>query len=84
MKSKFFTNESNNTLYSKFQGVFDNNPSINCFDAVVGYLRASGYFKTRDLLENIEKIRILVGINVDKYLAEAQAKVKFILLIMIR
>ena len=74
MKSKFFTNESNNTLYSKFQGVFDNNPSINCFDAVVGYLRASGYFKTRDLLENIEKIRILVGINVDKYLAEAQAK----------
>lgn len=74
MKSKFFTNEQENTLFNKLQGVFDNNSSINCFDAVVGYLRASGYFKTRDLLENIEKIRILVGINVDKYLAEAQAK----------
>jgi superfamily II DNA/RNA helicase len=74
MESKFFTNEQNNTLFNKFQGVFDNNPSINCFDAVVGYLRASGYFKTRKLLENIKNIRILVGINVDKYLAEAQAK----------
>ncbi|HPL05487.1 MAG TPA: helicase-related protein [Bacteroidales bacterium] len=74
MKSKFFTNERDNTLFNKFQGVFDNNPSINCFDAVVGYLRASGYFKTRDLLKSIEKIRILVGINVDKYLAEAQAR----------
>lgn len=74
MSSKFFTNEQDNTLFNKFKGVFDNNPSINCFDAVVGYLRASGYFKTRELLENIGKIRILVGINVDKYLAEAQTK----------
>ncbi|MGI6369963.1 MAG: SNF2/RAD54 family helicase [Ignavibacteria bacterium] len=74
MSTKFFTNEQDNTLFNKFQGVFNNNPSINCFDAVVGYLRASGYFKTRELLNNIKKIRILVGINVDKYLAEAQAR----------
>ncbi|MDR0742731.1 MAG: hypothetical protein LBF05_00015 [Tannerella sp.] len=47
---------------------------INCFDAVVGYLRASGYFQIRPFLEKIEKIRILVGINTDKFLAEAQQK----------
>jgi len=74
MSTKFFTNDNDNTLFNKFKGVFENNPTINCFDAVVGYLRASGYFKVRPLLENIEKTRILVGINVDKYIAEAQAK----------
>jgi phosphatidylserine/phosphatidylglycerophosphate/cardiolipin synthase-like enzyme len=74
MNSRFFTNDHENTLYNKFQGVFDNNPSINCFDAMVGYLRASGYFKIRGLLNNVEKTRILVGINVDKYIAEANAK----------
>jgi hypothetical protein len=33
---------------------------------LVGYFRSSGYFKLRPLLENIDKIRILVGIDVDK------------------
>lgn len=74
MSTKFFTNNKENTLFNKFQGVFENNPSINCFDAVVGYLRASGYFKIRPLLNKIEKTRILVGINVDKFLTEAQTK----------
>lgn len=47
---------------------------INCFDAVVGYLRASSCFQIRFFLEKIDKIRILVGINTDKFLAEAQQK----------
>ena len=74
MSTKFFTNKESNTLINKFEGVLANNGTINCFDAVVGYLRASGYFQIREFLEKIDKIRILVGINTDKFIAEAQQK----------
>ena len=74
MSTKFFTNVEENTLIKKFENIFENNISINCFDAVVGYLRASGYFQIRKFLENMECIRILVGINADKFIAEAQKK----------
>jgi len=47
---------------------------INCFDAVVGYLRASGYFQIREFLGKIDNIRILVGINTDKFIAEAHVR----------
>ena len=40
-------------------------PNIHHFDALVGYFRATGYFKLRPYLSNIAEIRILVGINVD-------------------
>jgi superfamily II DNA/RNA helicase len=72
MSSKFFTNEAENTLVSKFEGVLNNNQSINCFDAIVGYLRSSGYFEIQPFLNRMSKIRILVGIDVDKYIADAQ------------
>src|SRR5690554_1837786 len=65
MSTKFFTNKSNNSLLKKFEGVFKNLPNIHNFDALVGYFRATGYFKLRPYLENIPEIRILVGINVD-------------------
>ena len=65
MSTKFFTNKSNNSLLKKFEGVFKNLPNIHHFDALVGYFRATGYFKLRPYLENIPEIRILVGINVD-------------------
>jgi superfamily II DNA/RNA helicase len=71
MPSKFFTNSDENTLIKKFEGIFTHNPSVKCFDALVGYFRASGYFKIRPFLENIPCIRILVGINVDKLIADA-------------
>ena len=74
MATKFFTNEGENTLLNKFKGVFENNTDIACFDALVGYFRASGYFKIRPYLDGVPKIRILVGINVDKLLAKYQAK----------
>lgn len=38
---------------------------------MVGFLRASGYFSLRPFLDNINKARVLIGINVDKYIAEA-------------
>ena len=66
MNSKFFTNQDENTLFNKFSGIFQHNKNINNFDALVGYFRSSGYFKIRPLLDNIDNIRILVGIDVDK------------------
>lgn len=65
MTTKFFTNQGDNTLYKKFEGIFKYT-KVNDFDALVGYLRASGYFKIRRFLKKVPKIRILVGINVDK------------------
>jgi superfamily II DNA/RNA helicase len=74
MSSKFFTNQVENTLINKFEGVIINNRDINCFDAVVGYLRASGYFEIQPFLSKMSRIRILVGINTDRFIADAQTK----------
>jgi len=74
MATKFFTNREQNTLFNKFKGIFDNNKDIEYFDALVGYFRASGYFKIRPLLDDVPHIRILVGINVDEMLAKYQSK----------
>jgi superfamily II DNA or RNA helicase len=70
MSTRFFTNHGDQTLLKKFQGIFDNNPDIQWFDALVGYLRASGYFAIRPHLEKVPHIRILVGINVDAIMAD--------------
>ena len=72
MSTKFFTNSEENTLINKFEGVFTYNPNIQYFDALVGYFRASGYFRIRPFLDKVPHIRILVGINIDKMLADAQ------------
>ena len=64
MTTKFFTNQDGNTLFKKFDGIFKNTNVFN-FDALVGFLRASGYFSIKDYLRKVPKVRILVGINVD-------------------
>ena len=46
----------------EFEGVLQHNPQIRNLDAVVGFLRASGYFSLRPFLDNIEKVRVLIGI----------------------
>ncbi|MBC7523236.1 MAG: helicase [Flavobacterium sp.] len=74
MSTKFFTNHDSNTLLNKFKGIFEHNTDIANFDALVGYFRASGYFKVRPFLENVPQIKILVGIDVDKILAKYQSK----------
>ncbi len=74
MSTKFFTNQDTNTLLNKFKGIFEHNIDIENFDALVGYFRASGYFKVRPYLNNVPQIRILVGIDVDKILAKYQSK----------
>lgn len=70
MSTKFFTNHKGDTLLDKFEGVFKYRSNIVYFDALVGYLRASGYFKLRKALEPLEQIRILVGIDVDRLTAK--------------
>jgi superfamily II DNA/RNA helicase/HKD family nuclease len=70
MSTKFFTNQDTNTLLEKFRGIFENNPDISQFDALVGYLRTSGYFAIHEHLTKLDKVRIIVGIDVDKLLAD--------------
>jgi hypothetical protein len=74
MNTKFFTNSGENTLLNKFTGIFTHNTDIQFFDALVGFLRASGYFSIRPYLENVPHIRILVGINVDSIIASYHKK----------
>ncbi len=59
----FFTNEPNRTLLDRFNSVLTSHTQF--FDALVGYFRTSGFHLLYPSLENVEKIRILVGLNVD-------------------
>ena len=74
MSTNFFTNRNGNTLIKEFEGTLANNPQIKNLDAVVGFLRASGYFSLRPFLDGINKVRILIGIDVDKYIAHAHQR----------
>ena len=62
---KFFTNEPERDLYSRFAAILKSNTQF--FDVLVGYFRTSGFFKLYPSLERVEKIRILVGLNVDRF-----------------
>ena len=73
MSTKFFTNENENTLLSKIEGIFKHR-NIHFFDALVGYFRASGYFRIRPFVEKAGEIRILVGINIDNLIYEANKR----------
>ena len=59
----FFTNETGQTLGDRFNKIIKSNTKY--FDVLVGYFRTSGFYQLYEALENVEKIRILVGINVD-------------------
>ena len=74
--SNFFTNRNGNTLMKEFEGVLQHNNHIKNLDAVVGFLRASGYFSLRPFLDHINKVRVLIGIDVDKYITQADSQGK--------
>ena len=66
MSTKFFNNTDANTLFNKFDGIAEAmGTNFHSFLAVSGFFRSSGYFKLRTKLENVQKIQILVGINMD-------------------
>ena len=70
MGTNFFTNEKENTLLEKIEGVFKYK-KVHFFDALVGYFRASGYFRIRKFIQDTPRIRFLVGINIDKLTYQA-------------
>jgi len=59
----FFTNEPDATLLDRFKKTLQ---TTQCFDVLVGYFRTSGFHRLYDALDGIEKIRVLVGLNVDR------------------
>jgi len=59
----FFTNEPGASLLDRFKKTLK---YVQYFDVLVGYFRTSGFYHLYESFENIEKIRILVGLNVDK------------------
>ena len=65
MSSKFFNNDTGNTLFDKLKGIASGMANFERFLAVVGFFRSSGYFKLRKELKGVEEIKILVGINID-------------------
>lgn len=73
MSTKFFTNEDNKTLLQKLEGIFKY-MNVHFFDALVGYFRASGYFRICNFLKEVQLTRILVGIDVDKLSFQAYNK----------
>ncbi len=76
---KFFTNEPERDLYSRFSAILKSNTQF--FDVLVGYFRTSGFFKLYPAMESVEKIRILVGLNVDRFtvkiIDQAKEEIKY-------
>jgi len=60
---KFFTNEPGSDLLSRFKSTLKD---VKYFDVLVGYFRSSGFYMLKDALKGVEKIRILVGLNMDR------------------
>ncbi len=74
--TNFFTNQQGNTLLDKLVGLSESKYSYERFLAVAGFFRSTGYFALRKKLANIQEIKILVGINVDKIFSR-QSSVEF-------
>ncbi|MHB1393698.1 MAG: phospholipase D-like domain-containing protein [Clostridia bacterium] len=60
----FFTNEPERDLYSRFNKILNSHTQF--FDVLVGYFRTSGFFNLYQAMQGVDKIRVLVGLNVDK------------------
>ena len=61
---KFFTNEADSSLLDRFRKILENDTQF--FDVLVGYFRSSGFYQLYPSLKDVEKVRILVGLNIDK------------------
>jgi len=60
----FFTNDENGSLLNRFKRVLK---TTKYFDILVGYFRASGLYNLYDPSENVEKIRVIVGLKLDEH-----------------
>ncbi len=61
--NRFFTNEPDASLLVRFKQTLKD---ARFFDVLVGYFQTSGFYKLYEDFEQIEKIRILVGLGIDK------------------
>ena len=59
----FITNKGEDTLENHFKTLMKNTKFFSC---LVGYFYASGFFKIYKELEDVEKIKVLVGINTNQ------------------
>jgi len=66
--TKFFTNADNDSLLERFQQTLVH---ARYFDVIVGYFRASGFSALTESLGEVEKIRILVGLNTEAAIIQA-------------
>lgn len=69
----FFTNEPGLKLEDRFKSTLVN---VETFDILVGYFRTSGFKALCNEFENIDKIRILIGLSTDKQTVEAYKQSK--------
>src|SRR6266852_3507510 len=60
----FVTNEPGNNLRDRFTTLLTKDTRL--FDCLVGYFYISGFHKIYPALENVEKVRILVGLQTDR------------------
>lgn len=67
----FITNEGENTLENKISTLIK---STKQFDMLVGYFYATGFHHIVHLLNDVSKVRILVGMKIDKNLADEYHK----------
>lgn len=69
----FFTNEPGLKLEDRFKSTLVN---VETFDILVGYFRTSGFKALCNEFENIDKIRILIGLSTNKQTIDAYQKSK--------
>jgi len=59
----FITNKGTDTFENHFKAFMKNTKVFSC---LVGYFYASGFFRIYKELEDVEEIRVLVGISTNK------------------
>lgn len=62
--SHFFTNKEGITVLDRLKKILSNDTEY--FNVIVGYFYSTGFYKLSESLENVKKIRILVGMGVDE------------------
>lgn len=70
----FFTNEPERNLYDRFTKILKSNTQF--YDMLVGYFRTSGFYLMYPSMNEVEKVRILVGLNVDSKTIQIIEKAK--------
>lgn len=60
----FITNEAGQSLSDRFATLLHTDTRL--FDCLVGYFFISGFYRIYPALDNVEKIRILVGLQTDR------------------